>query len=79
MLIWLERVLVVMIELEKDFYFPIGYGGSCFPKDVQALIKSSEEVNYDFQILKAVEEVNEAQKLHLMPKINAYFNNNLAR
>jgi UDPglucose 6-dehydrogenase len=66
-------------RIGKRFLFPgIGYGGSCFPKDVQALIKSSEEVNYDFQILKAVEEVNEAQKLHLMPKINAYFNNNLA-
>jgi UDPglucose 6-dehydrogenase len=66
-------------RIGKRFLFPgIGYGGSCFPKDVQALIKSSEEVNYNFQILKAVEEVNEAQKLHLMPKINAYFNNNLA-
>ncbi len=65
-------------RIGKRFLFPgIGYGGSCFPKDVQALIKSSEEVNYDFQILKAVEEVNEAQKLHLMPKINAYFNNDL--
>jgi UDPglucose 6-dehydrogenase len=66
-------------RIGKRFLFPgIGYGGSCFPKDVQALIKSSEEVDYNFQILKAVEEVNEAQKLHLMPKINAYFNNNLA-
>lgn len=65
-------------RIGKRFLFPgIGYGGSCFPKDVQALIKSSEEVNYNFQILKAVEQVNEAQKLHLMPKINAYFNNNL--
>ena len=65
-------------RIGKRFLFPgIGYGGSCFPKDVQALIKSSEEVNYDFQILKAVEDVNEKQKLHLMPKINAYFNNNL--
>ncbi len=65
-------------RIGKRFLFPgIGYGGSCFPKDVQALIKSSEEVKYDFQILKAVEEVNEAQKLHLMPKINAYFNNDL--
>lgn len=65
-------------RIGKRFLFPgIGYGGSCFPKDVQALIMSSEEVNYNFQILKAVEEVNEAQKLHLMPKINSYFNNNL--
>lgn len=65
-------------RIGKRFLFPgIGYGGSCFPKDVQALIKSSEEVSYDFQILKAVEEVNEAQKLHLMPKINSYFNSDL--
>jgi UDPglucose 6-dehydrogenase len=65
-------------RIGKRFLFPgIGYGGSCFPKDVQALIKSSEEVKYNFQILKAVEEVNEAQKLHLIPKITAYFNNNL--
>jgi UDPglucose 6-dehydrogenase len=65
-------------RIGKRFLFPgIGYGGSCFPKDVQALIMSSEEVGYDFQILKAVEDVNEKQKLHLMPKINAYFNNDL--
>jgi UDPglucose 6-dehydrogenase len=65
-------------RIGKRFLFPgIGYGGSCFPKDVQALIKSSEDVNYNFQILKAVEDVNEAQKLHLMPKIYAYFNNDL--
>ena len=66
-------------RIGKRFLFPgIGYGGSCFPKDVQALIKSSEEVSYDFKILKAVEEVNEAQKLHLVPKIKAFFNNELA-
>ncbi|MDP1844979.1 MAG: UDP-glucose/GDP-mannose dehydrogenase family protein, partial [Sediminibacterium sp.] len=65
-------------RIGKRFLFPgIGYGGSCFPKDVQALIMSSEEVNYDFKILKSVEEVNEAQKLHLMPKISKYFNNDL--
>lgn len=65
-------------RIGKRFLFPgIGYGGSCFPKDVQALIKSADEVNYDFKILKAVEVVNEKQKLHLMPKIEAYFNNDL--
>ena len=65
-------------RIGKRFLFPgIGYGGSCFPKDVQALIMSSEEVGYNFQILKAVEDVNEKQKLHLMPKISAYFNNDL--
>jgi UDPglucose 6-dehydrogenase len=65
-------------RIGRRFLFPgIGYGGSCFPKDVQALIMSSEEVGYNFQILKAVEEVNELQKLHLIPKINKYFNNDL--
>jgi UDPglucose 6-dehydrogenase len=65
-------------RIGKRFLFPgIGYGGSCFPKDVQALVKSSSEVNYDFQILNAVMDVNEKQKLHLMPKILKYFKNNL--
>ncbi|MFY7878889.1 MAG: UDP-glucose dehydrogenase family protein [Lacibacter sp.] len=65
-------------RIGKRFLFPgIGYGGSCFPKDVQALVKSSAEVRYDFEILNAVMKVNEEQKLFLMPKINAYFNNDL--
>jgi UDPglucose 6-dehydrogenase len=65
-------------RIGKRFLFPgIGYGGSCFPKDVQALIKSSEEVDYDFQILKSVEKVNEIQKTHLIPKIKAHFNHSL--
>ncbi len=65
-------------RIGKRFLFPgIGYGGSCFPKDVQALIKSAEEVNYDFQILKSVEKVNEKQKTHLIPKIQSHFNYDL--
>ncbi len=65
-------------RIGKRFLFPgIGYGGSCFPKDVQALIMSSDEVRYDFEILKAVEKVNANQKLHLVEKIKAYYNNNL--
>ncbi len=65
-------------RIGKRFLFPgIGYGGSCFPKDVQALVKSAEEVDYDFQILKSVEKVNEIQKTHLIPKIEAHFNHNL--
>ena len=65
-------------RIGKRFLFPgIGYGGSCFPKDVQAVIMSAEEVGYDFQILKAVEDVNEKQKLHLIPKIKAFYNNDL--
>ncbi|WP_126973550.1 UDP-glucose dehydrogenase family protein [Gynurincola endophyticus] len=65
-------------RIGKRFLFPgIGYGGSCFPKDVQALVKSSTEVSYDFKILNAVMDVNERQKLHLLPKINEYFKGNL--
>lgn len=61
-------------RIGKRFLFPgIGYGGSCFPKDVQALVKSSTDVGYDFKILNAVMEVNEKQKLHLVPKIKEYF------
>ena len=65
-------------RIGKRFLFPgIGYGGSCFPKDVQALIKSSHEVDYDFEILKAVEKINSLQKLHLVEKIKSYFTGNL--
>jgi UDPglucose 6-dehydrogenase len=65
-------------RIGKRFLFPgIGYGGSCFPKDVQALVKSASEVNYDFKILNAVMAVNEKQKLHLLPGIKKYFGNDL--
>jgi UDPglucose 6-dehydrogenase len=65
-------------RIGKRFLFPgIGYGGSCFPKDVQALIKSAEDVQYHFSILQAVEAVNERQKKHLLPKIRNHFNGNL--
>lgn len=65
-------------RIGKRFLFPgIGYGGSCFPKDVQALVRSSAEVGYDFEILNAVMKVNEEQKLHLIPGIKKYFNNEL--
>jgi UDPglucose 6-dehydrogenase len=61
-------------RIGKRFLFPgIGYGGSCFPKDVQALIHSSKEVNYEFKILDAVTEVNEKQKSHIVTKIKRYF------
>tara|TARA_X000000950_G_scaffold289546_1_gene415376 strand:- start:19956 stop:21263 length:1308 start_codon:yes stop_codon:yes gene_type:complete len=63
-------------RIGKRFIFPgIGYGGSCFPKDVQALVRSSDQVDYDFKILKAVEEVNHDQKTILMPKIKNFFGN----
>jgi len=65
-------------RIGKRFLFPgIGYGGSCFPKDVQALVKSANEVEYDFRILDAVMDVNERQKLHLVPKIRRYFKGDL--
>ena len=65
-------------RIGKRFLFPgIGYGGSCFPKDVKALVKSSTDVGYEFEILKAVMEVNVKKKLHLMPGIRKYFGNQL--
>lgn len=65
-------------RIGKRFLFPgIGYGGSCFPKDVQALARSGKENNYDFHILNAVMKVNEQQKTILFPKINNYFRGNL--
>jgi UDPglucose 6-dehydrogenase len=65
-------------RIGKRFLFPgIGYGGSCFPKDVQALAKSSEDVKYEFKILKAVMDVNTDQKTRLIPRIKSHFKNNL--
>ena len=65
-------------RIGRRFLFPgIGYGGSCFPKDVKALEQSSREIDYDFKILKAVMQVNDKQKLHLVQKIKSYFNNDL--
>ena len=65
-------------RIGKRFLFPgIGYGGSCFPKDVQALVKSSKDVEYTFSILNSVMEVNERQKTILLPKIMKFFNNDL--
>jgi UDPglucose 6-dehydrogenase len=55
----------------------IGYGGSCFPKDVKALIKTATQNNYSLDVLKAVETVNERQKLVLFNKLKAYFNSDL--
>ena len=61
-------------RIGKRFLFPgIGYGGSCFPKDVKALVKSASDVSYDFEILKAVENVNEKQKLFLLDKMKRFF------
>ncbi len=66
-------------RIGKRFLFAgIGYGGSCFPKDVQALAKTSEENNYQFHILDSVMRVNETQKTKLIPVIKNHFNNDLA-
>ncbi|ETZ24257.1 UDP-glucose/GDP-mannose dehydrogenase family protein [Pedobacter sp. V48] len=65
-------------RIGKRFLFPgIGYGGSCFPKDVQALAKAADEHNYDFQILRAVMNVNEKQKVVLVDKLLKYYKNDL--
>ena len=65
-------------RIGKRFLFAgIGYGGSCFPKDVLALEKSAEENNYNFKILKSVMAVNRSQKIKLANRIYSYFDNNL--
>lgn len=65
-------------RIGKRFLFPgIGYGGSCFPKDVQALAKSAQDANYEFKILKAVMDVNTVQKTKLISAIKEFYNGNL--
>lgn len=65
-------------RIGKRFLFAgIGYGGSCFPKDVQALAKSAKEADYDFKILKSVMAINANQKIKLIEKVKHYFNNDL--
>ncbi|MEZ5317013.1 MAG: nucleotide sugar dehydrogenase [Vicinamibacterales bacterium] len=60
------------------FLFPgVGYGGSCFPKDVKAIMRFSADKKYRFRILEAVEQVNERQKLRLLEKIDAHFGKSL--
>ena len=65
-------------RIGKKFLYPgCGYGGSCFPKDVKALIKTAEQNGYNMQLLKAVEAVNESQKSILFDKLNRYFEGDL--
>lgn len=65
-------------RIGKRFLFPgIGYGGSCFPKDVQALAKASTDSKYDFKILNSVMEVNELQRLKLIDQIKSHFKGDL--
>lgn len=65
-------------RIGSKFLYPgCGYGGSCFPKDVKALIKTAEQNGYTMRVLKAVEEVNEQQKSVLFRKLEQYYNGNL--
>jgi len=65
-------------RIGNKFIYPgIGYGGSCFPKDVKALIKTANENGYNLRVLKSVEEVNDDQKSVLFNKVLKYFNNQL--
>lgn len=66
-------------RIGKRFLFPgIGYGGSCFPKDVQALAKTADEFEYDFKILHSVMKVNDEQRLILGKKVLEHFNGDVA-
>ena len=66
-------------RIGKRFLFPgVGYGGSCFPKDVKALAKTAQENNYDFRILQSVMDVNEDQKSILSRRIKNYFGESIA-
>ena len=65
-------------RIGNRFLFPgIGYGGSCFPKDVKALVKSGKEEDFSFQLLEATENVNKSQKTILISDIESYFNGDL--
>lgn len=65
-------------RIGSKFLYPgCGYGGSCFPKDVKALIKTAETNGYSMRVLKAVEEVNEAQKRRLFEKLSRYYQGDL--
>ena len=65
-------------RIGRKFLYPgIGYGGSCFPKDVKALIKTAEKEGYNMRVLKSVEEVNEAQKIILFNKLLSFYDGNI--
>ena len=66
-------------RIGKKFLYPgCGYGGSCFPKDVKALIKTAQKVGYEMKVLRAVEDVNERQKSILFDKLERHFSGNIA-
>lgn len=66
-------------RIGSKFLYPgCGYGGSCFPKDVKALVKTAQKLGYDMKVLKAVEDVNEAQKFRVFEKLIRHLDNDLA-
>ncbi len=66
-------------RIGSKFLYPgVGYGGSCFPKDVKALIHTAEDAGYEMRVLKAVEEVNETQKGLLFRKFTKYYSGDIA-
>jgi UDPglucose 6-dehydrogenase len=75
---WVRKGIGSDPRIGQQFLFPgVGYGGSCFPKDVKALIKTAQEHEYEFKILRAVDEVNERQKRVIVKKMLRHFNNQM--
>ncbi len=75
---WVRKGIGSDPRIGQQFLFPgVGYGGSCFPKDVKALIKTAQEHEYKFKILRAVDEVNEKQKRLIVKKMLRHFNNQI--
>ena len=75
---WFVKESAAIRALATNLFIPgIGYGGSCFPKDVKALIKTADENGYNLRVLKSVEEVNDDQKSVLYNKVSKYFNHQL--
>lgn len=75
---WVRKGIGSDPRIGQQFLFPgVGYGGSCFPKDVKALIKTAQEHEYEFKILRAVDEVNEKQKRLIVKKMLRHFNNQI--
>jgi len=76
---WVRKGIGADQRIGPHFIYPgTGYGGSCFPKDVKAIIKTAKDFKFDLKVLKSVEEVNEHQKTILFSKIQDYFKNNLS-
>lgn len=75
---WVRKGIGTDPRIGKKFIYPgVGYGGSCFPKDVKAIIQTAKDLGYDLKVLKAVDEVNELQKYKMVDKIIAHFGTDL--